>query len=144
MRNEIYLDLRINNFDDITHDDLTRLIGINPIKIHVKGERKNPKNPDSPLIKMNNWLINSGLDKYASFEDHLGALLNIIESKIEIFRSLCEKHYCEFVCAFFVYCDNGESTPWIHLDKRYNNLIKELNIEFDLDLYVFPTDDTDK
>lgn len=137
-KNEIILDFRICDFNDITHDEITRKIGINPIRIHVKGEKRNPKNPNSPVIKKNDWLMSSGVDIYSSFEDHMNALLTIIESKIDVFKPFCEKYYCEFACAMFVYFDNKESTPWLHLNARYNKLLKDLNIEFDLDLYVFP------
>ncbi|PWG82123.1 DUF4279 domain-containing protein [Pararcticibacter amylolyticus] len=57
-----------------------------------------------------------------------------------LFKPLCEKYECEFSCALFVYFGNGESTPWVHLNSRYNKLIKELDIEFDIDLYVFQVD----
>ena len=82
--------------------------------------------------------MSSGLDKYASFEDQIASLLDIIENKKSEFKILCDKYYCEISCALFVFFDNDESTPWVHLDARYNKLIRELNIEFDIDLYVFP------
>jgi len=82
--------------------------------------------------------MGSGLDKYSSFDDQMNSLLDIIESKIDLFKPLCERYYCEFSCGIFVYFDNGESTPWVHLDKRYNEISKALNIEFDVDLYVLP------
>jgi hypothetical protein len=36
----------------------------------------------------------------------------------------------------YVYTDNDESTPWVHLDSRYHEVTKDLNIEFDLDLML--------
>jgi hypothetical protein len=36
----------------------------------------------------------------------------------------------------FVYYNNEESIPAVHLNAQYNKLIKELNIAFDVDLYV--------
>ena len=82
--------------------------------------------------------MSSGLDKYVSFEDQMNAMLDIIESKIELFRPFCEKYYCEFSCAIYIRYDNDESTPWLHLNARYNRLIKKLNIEFDVVLYCLP------
>lgn len=79
--------------------------------------------------------MGAGLERYASFEAQMNALLDVIEARIDLFRPLCQKYYCEFACGVFIQFDNGESTPWIHLDARYNRLIKELNIEFDVDLY---------
>lgn len=69
------------------------------------------------------------------------SLLDIIESNIDRFKILCDRYYCEFSCALFVYAGNDESTPWVHLNSRYNELVKTLNVEFDVDLYVFPNEE---
>lgn len=140
MQNEIVVSFGIYDFNDISHDDISLLLGINPAFVTIKGEKRNPKNPNSPLIKKNSWILGSGLDKYSSFEDQLTSLLDILENKLADFKTLCGRCYCEISCALFVYTDNEESTPWVHLDARYNRIIKELNIEFDIDLYIFPND----
>jgi len=133
MKNEVILDFCIWGFEDITPDHITQALGIQPTKVYIKGEKKNPQ--FAALAKKNGWRMNAGLDKYASFEDQMKALLDTIESRIDLFRPFCEKYYCEFACAVKVYYDNDESTPSLHLDVRYNRLAKELNIEFDVDLY---------
>lgn len=137
-KNEIALSFVISDFNDVTHNDITSLLGIQPNFVRIKGQKKNPKNPNSSLIEINKWGIDSGLDKHSDFDDQLNSLLDIIEAKKAVFQSLCNKYTCEVSCGMFIYFDNGESTPWIHLDSRYNNTIKEMNIEFDLDLYIFP------
>lgn len=139
MQNEVVVSFGIFDFNDISHDDISQKLKIQPDKIYIKGEKRNPKNPMSPLIKKNSWIMGSGLDKYSSFEDQLASLLDIIENKLADFKVLCDRYYCEISCAMFVYADNDEGTPWVHLNTRYNKLIKELNIEFDLDLYIFPS-----
>ncbi|MBZ5858567.1 DUF4279 domain-containing protein [Flavihumibacter profundi] len=139
MKNEINLSFCIWDFDDITHSEITRLVGLQPSKIYIKGENKNTIG--SALVKENGWIINASLVKYSSFEDQMNYLLDIIEPKIDVFKSLCEKYYCEFSCAVFIRYGNGESTPWVHLNSRYNKLIKELNIEFDIDLYCLPNEE---
>lgn len=139
MKNEIYLDFRISGFEDITHDSITKMLGIYPTKVYVKGQRKNPQKTDGvALFKINTWILNSPLDKYSPFDAHLNALLDILESKIDLLKPFCEKYYCEFSCALFIYYDNEESTPWVHLTSRYNELIKKLKIEFDVDIYCLP------
>ena len=82
--------------------------------------------------------MGSGLDKYASFEEQMNAMLNIIEQKIDLFKTFSKKYYCEFSCAIYIRYDNDESTPSVHLGSNYNKLIKELNAEFDIDLYCLP------
>jgi hypothetical protein len=136
-KNQVDLRLLIVDFEDISHDDITNLLGIEPTHTSVKGDKRNPKNPNSPLKTNNSWSMDSGLGMHTSFEDQMNIILDIIEQKIDIFKPLCEKYYCEFACAIFTYTDNGESTPWVHLDKRYNKIASELNIEFDLDLYAW-------
>ncbi|MDB5287953.1 MAG: hypothetical protein JWR05_2902 [Mucilaginibacter sp.] len=135
--NEVDLRLIIVDFNEVTHDDITLMIGVKPTYVRIKGMPRNPNRIDSPLWPNNLWSMNSGLGRHASFEDQMNVLLDIIEKNIEVFKNLCSKYYCEFACALTVYRDNDESTPSVHLDERYNRLIKELNIEFDIDLYVF-------
>ena len=139
-KNEIHLGFSIYGFNDITHEEITKLLGIQPSHQRIKGQIKNPKNPNSPLIEVNKWTMDSGLDRYSDFDSQLSKLLNVIESKIDLFKPICQKYQCEFSCGLFVYYNNGESTPWVHLDSRYNNVIRELNIEFDVDLYVLPNE----
>jgi hypothetical protein len=141
MKNEVYLDFTIAGFDDITHDEISQQLGVDPKHIYVKGAKKYPKSSVSTFVKRNRWIMGSPLDKYSTFENQMNAMLDIIESKIDLFRPFCEKYYCEFSCAIFIRYNNEESTPSVHLDARYNRLIKELNIEFDVDLYCLPNSD---
>lgn len=136
MKNEIFLNFCIWGFEDIDANDITSTLSLTPSKIYTKGEKNNPK--FNGTAKQNGWLLSSRLNRFASFEDQMNDLLDIIEPKIDLFRPLCEKYYCEFSCALFIHCGNEESTPWIHLNSRYNAVIKELNIEFDIDLYILP------
>jgi len=58
-KNEIILSFGIFDFNDISHDEISEFLGIQPEKIRVKGEKKNPKNPDSSLITKNIWSMGS-------------------------------------------------------------------------------------
>lgn len=136
MKNEVFLDFCIWNFEDITHEEITQTLGITPTRIYIKGQQVDAK--FLRISKTNGWRMSSGLDTHVSFEDQMIAMLNIIEPKIDLFKPFCDNYYCEFACAIYIYYDNDESTPWLHLDHRYNELIKKLNIQFDLDLYCLP------
>ncbi|RCH55693.1 hypothetical protein DJ568_07345 [Mucilaginibacter hurinus] len=137
-KNEINLGFGIYGFEDIDHSYITNLLGLQPDYVRTKGEKKNPRNSDSPLIEVNKWMITSGIDPHLDFDQHLNALLDILEPRIDVLRPICERYDCEISCGMFVYFDNGESTPWVHLDDRYNKMTAQLKIEFDLDLYVMP------
>ena len=43
MRNEVILSFCIWNFEDVTHDFITKTIGVEQTKVYVKRQRKNPK-----------------------------------------------------------------------------------------------------
>lgn len=83
----------------------------------------------------NAWFLESPLGKYASFEDQMNDLLDILEPKADTLMQIANKYLCEFSCALFVYQGNNESTPSVHLDGRYNKFVGTVNVEFDIDLY---------
>ncbi len=132
-RNEIILSFCIWGFDDITHNDITIAMGIQPVTQHFKGQKVNPQ--FLPVAKKNGWIVESPLGKYASFEDQMNSILDILDTKRDILKHYCAKYYCEFSLALYIQHDTEESTPWVHLNSRYNAFIREFNIEFDLDLY---------
>lgn len=139
MKHRVYLNFVIADFEDITHNEISNTLGMNPFRIYVKGEKRHPSFPSSgPFWRGNQWIMESPLDEYHSFEEQMNATLDIIEPKIDLFRAFCENYRCEFSCAVYLRFDNGESIPSIYLGSRYNQLIKKLNIGFDLDLYVLP------
>ena len=131
-KNEVKLSFCVWGFSDIGHDEVSAILGVNPSKIFVEGERMNPK--FTRLAKENGWFIDAPTDRYAPFNEKMDALLDIIESNKEGFESISRKYYCEFSCAIYIYNDE-ESTPSVHLGSRYTSVTKTLNIEFDVDLY---------
>ena len=130
-QNQIELGFHVFDFDDITHDELTALFGVNPSRIHVVGTPMNPRSPR--LAKSNAWMLYAP-DLQASFEAQMDSLLDILEQRIAQLKPVCSKYYCEFSLAIFIY-NNEESMPSVHLSSRYHALARELNFEFDLDLY---------
>ncbi len=142
MKHEIFLDFVIADFEDISHEEISQILSIIPSKIYVKGQKKIPNSiSDNPvLIKRNRWLMKSQLDEYHSFEDQMNNILDILEPKIDTLKPLVEKYSCYFSCGLFLRFDNGESIPSIYLNSRYNKLIKELDIKFDIDIYCLPND----
>ena len=139
MKHQIYLNFVIADFEDATHEEISRKLGIEPFRIYLKGQKKNPNSSSANpvVVTMNRWIMKSQLDEYSSFDAHMNAMLDIIEPKIDLFRPFCEKYSCDFTCALYLRYDNGESMPSIYLNARYNRLIKELNIGFDVDIYCF-------
>lgn len=139
MKNEIVLRFCIWDFEDQTPDQITNLLQISPSKVFIKGERKNPK--FAPIAEANSWFLNASAGKYAPFEDQMRWLVGIMEAKTEIFRSLSEKYYCEFSCAFYIYIGNGESTPSVHLEPYAIEFLNRLKVEFDIDILLLENKD---
>jgi len=108
------------------------MVGLQPAKVYKKGERLNPK--FARLSKMNSWILDPPCPEFSSFETQMAALLGIIESKMPVFKRLAISSALEFSCAIFIN-NHEESTPWVHLDGRYNSVVAQVPIEFDVDLY---------
>ena len=136
MKHRVCLSFLITDYEDINHEEITQQLGINPSKVYIKSTVRNPYSSPPILWKFNRWIMYSPLYEHASFEDQMNSMLDILEPKIDLLKPFCQKYRCEFLCAIYVYPNSEESTPWVQLNNRYNNLIKELDIEFDFDLYV--------
>ncbi|HTF18698.1 MAG TPA: DUF4279 domain-containing protein [Chryseolinea sp.] len=133
MENEIHLTLGIWGFTDITHQDITTMLDLQPAKIHMFGERINPK--FLPIAQENGWMFVHSKIVTESFEKQMTELVSLLKSKSQILKQLSEKYYCELSCAIFKKSED-KSLPWVHLNKDHIDFLKEFNIEFDLDLYA--------
>ena len=135
MKNEIQVDLVIADFP-CNPDEITRELGVQPRRTWLEGELVTPGL--SMKRKSNGWVLSSGLDKHASYEEHVQALLAIISPNIERFASVCRRYYAEFSCAVYMYYKNGESIPWLGFDKEQTKILGDLGIAVDFDMYVLP------
>ena len=99
MKHQIYLDLTIADFEDVTHDEISQTLGIKPFKIYIKGQKRNHKSTSTTpaLVTSNRWVMRTSLDEYSFFEDHMNAMLDIVEPKIDVFKPFCEKYRCDCV-----------------------------------------------
>lgn len=46
--------------------------------------------------------MKSELDEFSTFENHLNAILDIIEPRINLFKPFCEKYRSEFRCTIYL------------------------------------------
>lgn len=133
MKNKIVLRLAIWGFEDISHEELSNITGLSPVKIYKKGELKNPN--FTALAKENGWLFQSSDDPYLPFEDQMNDMMEVISTKKDVFKNLSKKCDLEISCAVYIYFDNEESTPSIQLSSEHTKLLGDLKITFDIDLY---------
>lgn len=132
IKNETELSFCIWNLTDISHEVISNLLDITPSKVHIKGERLNPKFPK--LAKQNGWFLDSPVGIGASFEQQMDALLEILEPKMQVLKAICDKCYIEFSLAVLIN-DRYQSMPGIHLSVRYHAFASQLRSEFDVDMY---------
>ncbi|VTR43297.1 Uncharacterised protein [Sphingobacterium thalpophilum] len=135
---ELNLSFAIWDFENNTHDVITNDLGLSPSKIFVKGERISPK--ISKIRKRNAWIYGPSYGNTEDFETQLNKLLDVLEPRIPILKEYSKKYPCDFSLAYF--CSAlGYKPPLIHLGKRYHDFIREVDAEFDLDLYYSPLDE---
>ena len=140
IENDLNLRFCIWEYEDITAETITQELGLIPYKVYIKGTKINPNFVNSRLAKVNGWIYGTPYENKDSFEDQMNKILNVLEPKINILKKYSEKYSCEFSCAIFLN-NREESVPWVHLDKRYNAFIREVNAEFDFDIYYPPLDE---
>jgi len=134
---EVILTFGIWDFSEIDHAYITNLMGFEPNIIYRLGERRIP-NKGQPS-KRNGWLWRPEVvDKTLldSFELQLNSILGKFENKIAELKQIEKYCFFEIRCGLFLYSGNGKSTPIVHFDKRYNDFVREINVEFDFDIYV--------
>ncbi|RXM40328.1 hypothetical protein BOQ62_06370 [Chryseobacterium sp. CH21] len=132
VKNDLNLRFNIWDYEDINDSEITESLNLIPYKIYSKGKQINPNS--SKLSKRNGWIYGPSYGNEESFEEQMNKILDILEPKIPILKEYAKKYYCEFSCALFLN-NREESAPWIHFDKRYNAFIREVDAEFDFDIY---------
>lgn len=137
MKNEINIAFCIWEFEDGMHENISAAIGLQPSQLLVKGEPV--RATTTTLAKENCWRLESPAiqrNKFALWDEQIDALFQILNEKKEVIKPLCDKYYCEISCGIYIYVDTDETAPSIHLSKSQNALIKDLNIELDIDIIL--------
>jgi hypothetical protein len=89
--------------------------------------------PDQPTTTRNHsqWTLASGCGLEAPVEDHLHALLTILEERRQRIREVALRYAVELQCAIYY----EEDTPGIHLSEDVVRRVAALGLAIDLDLY---------
>ncbi|UPL50980.1 DUF4279 domain-containing protein [Hymenobacter sublimis] len=134
--NHVEVSLEIRDFDDISLEELSAILGMQPSKFYRKGEKTGSSAIKSPI---NRWLVHAYTDQKSlpDFEEQMDTLLAIVTARQEAFIALCHRYTCEIKCAVNIYFRNGESIPSVHLESRHRDLLHLLRAEFDVDIYCF-------
>ncbi|RZJ86836.1 MAG: DUF4279 domain-containing protein [Hymenobacter sp.] len=134
--NKLEVRLELSHFDDITHEEISRRLGLQPSSVYVKGQPYSPQM--RRLVTENRWLFNLYDAEQARplIEHQLDELLRLVQANRLAFISLCKAYTCGVFCLVTIYRDLNESTPAIYLEKRHVRLLHTLSALFDVDIYV--------
>ncbi len=135
--NRVDIYLEINEFDDISHEEISNLLELQPSKIFVKGKPYNLKM--NRVAQRNRWLLNAYKDgdPRPIFEAQIDSLIELIRPRQNAFQLIGSKYKCEIKCAVLVYLGNGQSIPSVHLNSDQIKFLSSIHADFDVDIYVY-------
>ena len=85
------------------------------------------------ISRANVWQLNSSLPISAHVEEHIEALLSLLELRAEAIATLMSFHQAEAGINCAIYYE--DFTPGIHLSQNITKRIAALGLYIDLDLY---------
>ena len=123
-------------------EEISQIVGIAPSRTQRAGEpisiaRDHPSlfRDAAPLVKVNSWVLDSGLDPSADVASHVRALLDHLEPVRDVLARLAERYDAVFNCIVESY---GGDRPAICFDNDIVKAVGQYNAALDVDLYVFP------
>lgn len=134
--NMIEVRFELSHFNDLSHQDISRLLGLHPSRVYVKGQPYNSRM--ALLVPENRWLYNlyDAAKAPPIIEDQLDELLRLVQANSEAFTSLSQEYTCGVFCLVTIYKDLNESTPAVYLEERHVRLLHSLSALFDVDISV--------
>lgn len=83
----------------------------------------------------NGWILNSGLPRSAALEEHVDALLRLLDSRADSIRSLSPAANVELSCVIY-----AEELPAISFDASIIGRLARLGVGLDIDVYLVDCD----
>ncbi len=109
---------------------VTKTIGLEPTHIKVAGE-PNPKYPKM-INRGNSWELHSSLPSSAHIDEHIEALLRVLEPHATAVKAVSETFNVGISTAVYYYEDY---TPGIHLTEHAISALASMGLSMDFDLY---------
>ena len=131
-QNENHIEIKFFDFD-ITHDELSKIIGLQPTHIWVKGDKLKSGRLEK-IRKENYW----GFEIMTKTNDFIGDqakafLVDIVVSRTEKIKMLTDKYHGEFSVVQYMY--NG-CNPGLYFDKEQLNILHNAGLDLNVDIYV--------
>lgn len=123
-------------YEDITAEEISDLIGISPSKVFIKGM---PMGSGAKILARNNaWIFESPAvieNQMATFDEQIAQLFKVLEGKKNILRELGEKYSCEISCG--IYLDRkGRETPPTYFEERHVELMAFIKTALNFDIIM--------
>lgn len=110
-------------------EQITALVGLKPTRFYLKGDPLSARS--SQLRRTNAWLLMSGVAEDQGVDVHLVCLLDLIEPKADMLRSLCPMCKVDLFCGFSSTHGQGGTV----LDKDLLGRLSALGLDLKIDLY---------
>jgi hypothetical protein len=115
------------------HSEIGARLRLEPSRAWSAGDPR----PGGGVYPATKWFLESGLDRTRPLEEHVSALLPILESKAEAIRAMSPQY--EIILQCVGYFENP--SPGFHLDAPTIQRIAALGLAIDFDLYSRSGDD---
>jgi Domain of unknown function (DUF4279) len=125
--NEVTVSLTLTSTEG-SPEDVTARTGLQPTESWRTGDRIGKT---VRLYTMNGWSLSSGLDSSAELDDHLRALLDLVEPVRPALSELSTRWELEVSCALYA----REYVPACHFDRETIRRLASIGAEIDVDFY---------
>jgi Domain of unknown function (DUF4279) len=93
--------LRIHG-DGVPFEEISERLGVEPTKLHRKGERRGPR---SPAWRDDAWQFQPPLPETEPLERHIQALWEVVRPHVEYLKSLKQRFKVDVFCGYRSNCD---------------------------------------
>ncbi|MBI1827382.1 MAG: DUF4279 domain-containing protein [Planctomycetes bacterium] len=93
--------LRIHG-DDIPFEEVSQRLGVQPTRIHHKGERRGPRSPE---YRDDAWHFKPSLPETEPLERHIEALWQVVRPAVDYLKALKQRFTVDVFCGYRSNCD---------------------------------------
>ncbi len=116
-------------------EEIGAALGLQATRTHLKGQQRSQRAPIRKAVWNDSmWLLSSPLGKDRDLAEHLPWLLDALEPKFDVFKSLSEKYQIVFICGF---CSAHGQGGFV-LDNVTLTRLAKLGVPVLVDLYPPP------
>ena len=110
--------------------ELSQALG-SPTGSHDAGDPVTRRRPDAPKRKEALWLRESGLDEAVPLDQHIAALLDVIDARHDDFKAIRERCEIDIFCGVF----SGEGQGGFALDPDVSRRLADADLAVVFDIY---------